>query len=516
MNEGVMRNAVRISPEEHIARLGGADFVKARYPEIYKAYLNTVNGDISGIFAPKSKDEYIEGTVDSYKVRTLNYDPDTTLETSSSVETKQIKSSVAIVGELTDADFPNKPVDGFAVYDTNCQRLSGSCGISSSFLRSGDSKRFLSKSTFSVVDYVNGKPILLGSESIMDAVKTVNDSPIVKSISVTSPMPKCLSAEETVVYYNRSGSGSDYSYSNVSITDTEIDVFIPFEGSVEFDGDFQVNPSNPVDMASIILELEHLKNSCATFDMDYASQIQITASGSTLKWIFPDEWHDAIQKSILSASNIVDFYCYMKVNMTSGLAVPIVILSDGAKHPDPSYKNIPHIRLMWGCFAKDVMIRMGDGSCKEISEIKKGDIVSTKEKGPQTVKSITTGKEEQLVYIESSRGNNIRVTDDHPVLTTEGMVKAGELTAGSILVTPYGDAQINGLYYVEYHDTVFNLELENSGVLSANDFYTGDFTEQNAGIKFTDEKSDMPLTEIQEEFNDLFKSINKNQTERKD
>lgn len=49
-------------------------------------------------------DDYIFGSVDSCKIRTLNYTEDTTLSSVSEMEMEKSKSSLAIIGDITDKD----------------------------------------------------------------------------------------------------------------------------------------------------------------------------------------------------------------------------------------------------------------------------------------------------------------------------------------------------------------------------------------------------------------------------
>lgn len=49
--------------------------------------------------------------------------------------------------------------------------------------------------------------------------------------------------------------------------------------------------------------------------------------------------------------------------------------------------------------------------------------------------------------IRTARGNEIRLTENHPLLTTEGMKMAKDLTWGSILEMEYGRDTIEELHW---------------------------------------------------------------------
>ncbi len=502
-----------------LSALGGEDAIKRRYPELYKAVLNSqkhLARNAALRRAGGSSKDYIFGTSDSCKIRTVNYSPDTTLQTSSSIITDKPVVTAAIIGDISDV-VTGKVIDGFAISDNNTDSVFEQSITDASVFKAGASQKFLAKSSFVVVEYdASGNPVVKTLDSTLEAPKVINGKTIVKKLTVNDPMPiKHPGAEKTNVYYNRNGDG-DYCYSNVKFGSDSIDVHMPFSGSVEFDGIFQPSPENTVitdGEKQILLQIENVNNGAANFDLEYWSDVKLEVSGSVLKWEFPDSWHDVIEKYRLYCANNMNFYCRMFINTTIGIAVPITIQSKGGEHEDPSYKKIPFIDISWGCFAKDARVRMADGSEKYIADICSGDKVATKDNGSQTVRDVVTGHEERLVYIETSRASSIRVTEDHPMLTADGMVKAGELTAASILITPDGESSIESLYYEPYNDKVYNLMLEKQSLLVVNGLYAGDMAYQNQCSPGLTKQEPHKLLEIQEELADLVNGINKQKKE---
>lgn len=499
--------------EQTLERLGGEDIIRRKYPELYKAILNTRERvKVAPLRAPNESGEYIFGTEDSCKIRTLNYSPDTTLSTASGMEMETAKSSLAIIGDITD-NSTGKSVDGFAVSINNSDTLFAESKTPASALVKGASKRFIARSSFIVIEKdENGNNIAKTLDSVIDSQKTMESQTIVKNLIVNAPMPiKHIGSKYTVVYYNRSGNGSDYEYKNVKVGDDCIDVYMPFSGSVEFNGIYAPDPENPIIMdgeKGLILQIENVRNGCANFDLKYKDDIKWNVTGSVLSWEFPDNWHDVLSKKKLNCANNMNFYCKMFINTTLGVSVPIVIQSNGEEHKDPSYKKIPYINILWGCFAKDVLIRMENGKSLPIEQIKVGDKVMTRDGSVRTVSEIVTGKEEKLVHIKTANINRIQVSRDHPMLTTEGMVKAKDLTAGTILITEDGKESIESLYLVNYYDDVYNLRLDSEGVLIANNFYAGDFAAQN-NVKETNAAIiPQKLEEVQEELANFINGIN--------
>lgn len=515
------RRTLRTAPleknlDQTLEKLGGDDVIRRRYPELYKAVMNTraqVRDTVLNAFYEDG--DYIFGSEDSCKIRTLNYSPDTTLSTVSGMQMETAKASLAIIGDITDTD-TGKSIDGFAVSENNSDTLFASSVTQSTGILAAKSKRFIAKSSFIVVEQdINGNNIVKTLDSVMDSQKTVENEYIVKQLTVNAPMPiKHAGAEYTAIYYNRTGSGADYQYSDVKYGADDIDVYIPFSGMVELNGIYAPDPKNPIIMdgeKGVVLQIENVRNGCANFDMKYKDGIKWNVTGSVLSWEFPDNWHDILSKKKLTCANNLNFYCKMHINTTIGIPVPIVIQSNGEEHSDPSYKKIPYINILWGCFAKDVLIKMENGRRLPISQIKAGDRIMTQDNGVCTVTEIVTGREEKLVHIKTACINRIQVSADHPMLTTEGLIKAENLTAGTILITEDGMESIESLYLVNYNDAVYNLKLNRRGMLIANNFYAGDFAAQNemAEMSAANAVPQKP-TEIQEELTDFINSINSN------
>ena len=126
-----------------------------------------------------------------------------------------------------------------------------------------------------------------------------------------------------------------------------------------------------------------------------------------------------------------------------------------------------------GCFVAGTKITMFDGSKKNIEDVKVGDKVlsynvDTKEYYVTTVSH--TG-EEQINHgyyvIKLENGMSVRLTDNHPLLTTDGFksIKASiyfvELTLDDYLMTIDGPSKIESIEYI-YKDfmTVYYIDVE--------------------------------------------------------
>lgn len=497
--------------------LGGKQLLMKRYPELYKILLYTQEKQrsaLSGIHRTRgmpspsaSNDDYIYGTFDSMKIRTLNYDPKTTLESVSSIQTVDANPSLIIIGEVTDVTH-RKSIDGFAVYDSDSQVLDGSIHIASPSLIKDTEYEFLAKSTFSKIDYdEEGKPFYYSVTDITDAKKVMAAGTLVKGITINDPLPiKHEAAAQTVVYYNnRKGSGCDYYYNNVKNDGKSVEVYIPFKGTVEFAPGFK--PLYVDRNLDFMLQIETARNGTAAFHTGHWNEIKFSTNASSLSWEFPERWYDILQKNNFGAANNVGFYCKMYVALSGGISVPIVISSEDREHQDPSFKRIPKLTIEWGCFAKGTWIRMGDGSLKKIDDIKAGDLVKT-DNGIATVSELVVGTEQKMVLIRTSNSRTLTVTADHPIKTIAGWKKAGDLNAADILQTEAGPSAIEELHYVDYADTVFGIRLDAESALIAQGIYAGDFGCQNRLAQQPEAKPSTKREAFQQELSDLIASVN--------
>lgn len=512
--------------EEHFGfltrALGGEQLLRQKYPDLYKILLYTrekavkqANGLSAGQMKAAAPFDY--GLKDSMKIRTINYDPYTTVATVSSIDLVEKNPSLIMTGELKDITH-NELIDGFAICDYDTHALEGSIKGDSKKLIRGDEYEFLATTTFFRIVYDGeGKPSMDSQTDTTDAKKVVSSSTIVRNVTVENPdSVRHPGASQTVIYYNnRRGSGCDYYYNNVGSRSDSVDVYIPFSGSVEFNDNFK--PSYVDKNTNFKLQIENINNGAASFNTAHWNEIQWKVDGSVLSWRFPDCWYNILAKNNFAVANDVNFYCQMYIAVKSGsftVPVPIVISSRDYEHPDPSFRKIRKLYIEWGCFAQGTVIRMSDGSLKQIQDIKAGERVKT-ENGSAAVTEVITGTERDMVFIKTPNGNEIKVTKDHPVLTGQGFKAAGALNAGDILKMEYGDDMIAELHYVTYGGNVFSIRTDSEEPVTAEGFYMGDFGCQNRLKEKPRKSSSIAKEGFQQELEDLVGSLNRQLEERR-
>lgn len=144
---------------------------------------------------------------------------------------------------------------------------------------------------------------------------------------------------------------------------------------------------------------------------------------------------------------------------------------------------IPPITIYWGCFAKDVRIRMADGSEKEACAVTQGDRVLGYGNQELTVESVVTGRDKTIQLIETKEHGSIRVSGGHPMMCRGALKRAMSIVPGDMLdLADGGLAEVIRAETVDYDDTVYNFTFagkEEGVYLSANGFYSGDLRMQN-------------------------------------
>lgn len=138
-----------------------------------------------------------------------------------------------------------------------------------------------------------------------------------------------------------------------------------------------------------------------------------------------------------------------------------------------------------GCLSERTKILLADGSEREISSLRPGDIVKLSNGSSSVVMNMWKGFEETLIKITTGSGRSIQMTEIHPVLANNDWIKAKDLKIDDILSTIGDDTpyfcKIIKIEHIEYKDFVYNLDFENdNSSFYANGIVVGDFNMQNS------------------------------------
>jgi hypothetical protein len=145
-----------------------------------------------------------------------------------------------------------------------------------------------------------------------------------------------------------------------------------------------------------------------------------------------------------------------------------------------------------GCFDPKSTILLEGGVFKSADEIQAGDMIYNSLTGRSVpVKRVITGPEEIPMVEMGYEGNLLRVTQDHPVLTKDGLKRARDVHVGDVIIDASGNEQI--LSYARLGELLdgqiaINFELDIASqdplerVIVADNIASGDLAVQNSKL----------------------------------
>jgi hypothetical protein len=161
-----------------------------------------------------------------------------------------------------------------------------------------------------------------------------------------------------------------------------------------------------------------------------------------------------------------------------GTQVPVAVTSvddappiDECNEDDSATCQIPPIYFVWGCLPAATPVRMADGSLKPIEEVQVEEQVLADASGRTltVVDTIWGTEEEPLVVIEDDRGNRLKATNTHPIVTARGVMLAKQVAVGDVLTTENGPSKVVAIGQETTDAKVWNLNLGGDGETVTND-----------------------------------------------
>lgn len=144
---------------------------------------------------------------------------------------------------------------------------------------------------------------------------------------------------------------------------------------------------------------------------------------------------------------------------------------------------IPPVTVYWGCFGRDVKIRLADKTEKNACDIAIGDQLEGYDHKILKVNNIITGHDTTIYLIKTKENGEIKVSGGHPMLCNGQKIRACRIKQNDKLHLADGSlAEVESVALIEYHDTVYNFTFEGEdegAYLVANGFYSGDLHMQN-------------------------------------
>ncbi len=518
---------LNLTKQEHVEAFfedfGGAEAAKEKYPALYKAVIKTQKKLLASNKHEESPDDAknigfnmgairIEGATPVSHGRLIgNYgaSPESLVACDSSATVKDA-TMIMVTSELIDTTL-GVMIDSDSTYIEYTDLVSTlACKVSevgefNDHKISATSKYYYvypdgtcGSSNLNTANYT----LVNGQSSITEFV--VND-PKIKSENVTN--------KHINIVYDRipkNGEKTDYYYdaSEIEISGNEVRTIIPVSGYFKLASNLEPKGLSSVIGLQLIYKEEtvvsYFYNSLAELNNYFTFAKDSATNCYRVDFKFNRDWRAYLDKSrYFDGTYITDcqlrwsfrFDCYLLDKMGKRMRdengeeivneLGICINSEATPPSGGEYnksKNnkaiIPYIYIQWGCFHKDTLMKMADGSTKKISEIQIGDEAMTNENGVARVMNIYKGNEENLVRIVTETGHVLQLTASHPVLTEIGKVRASNLVISTRVYTEDGLEKIEDISLVAYNDYVYNLDCDGA-LLIANGIVAGDFISQN-------------------------------------
>ncbi len=487
---------------------GGEDFLKEQYPLVYQAYLRTKEEAIrkdaeqsliidAGMRIPTIKNENKEEKEEQLELKQSFY-----------VNVNDKTANVSMTGEIKNG-ISNR------TYSVFYENFSGKDISENNYRCETEARnRIYINPTERDCVYSECQIDAIGKNKQLDSIiiseinenmATIKDA--VESFVIDKPKARLGYKEIIIVYKDREWKeGVAYSYPDVKVENEKVETMLPISGKITFKNGFI--PKNLANAKSDGIKLIYAND--ITLNYQYAEEeikkyFQIKDNVVTFE--FNDDWNATLASEkygheLLASLSCKFFFDVWNENEESKLRLPFFISTaseeeiKGKKYyevKNDSNVYIPWIRYIWGCFAKDTMILMGDGkSYKKISEIKEGEYIWVQGEEAVSVKAVITGTEKELIVIETESGNVLKVTEGHPILTERGSILAEKLNITDKVALRDGSySNIKFLYPERYEDKIYSLQLEEAHMICANGILAGDFTCQNRGLELKKKNLEM-------------------------
>jgi hypothetical protein len=538
--------------EFFLERFGGEEHIKTEYPLVYKAYQRSKqksleekshikqDGDVGEDLLP----EYANLTPVGYtsapvqdQSQSRTSEAELMLSSTGLLHTKVNPAYVMMTGVMY-SEAENKStdpeiLDSFGYYDDEpaTNDATGELAYAMQNMVQWDDQELSSEME---VYYVTDDGIIKTDHLTTDSVFCMGKQAIVKSIELSDPVNKNTSGKKNdplIVLYGRdavNGECEDYNYPGLQPDGNKlIDFHFPLAGTITFgDKCFPQGLSTGSQSTGVYCAL----SDNGTIKMNYSVNEMKTFftldadNPHVLHFQFPDNWKSRLATANFGSSTILylsaSFFVNFKLDPKSDASTNIGLTCRYAN--ETSYDNyfisqgpavhVPGVSVRWGCFAKDTMIRMQDGTEKPICDIQPGEFVCTDSGEAIQVTDVVNGTEDKLITIVTEEGKEIRVSAAHPMVTAEKVVKqAADIRTSDQILNAEGKLeQVKFVYDCEYGDKVYNLETGGKAVvLIGNGLQTGGFELQNQTEPMSRKKEQKPLDQevkaLVEEMNRMMK-----------
>lgn len=503
--------------EMAVKRFGGEEFLRGNFPRILQMLYDTRELHRSRGEEEPSEDGY----EDTFRVYELPLDSGNALMPSvyadSYMSLVNEASFLHMSSTLRDPKY-QKTFDGYAVYDTNQNKIEKNMMVDHSLLSYSKNPRVEVTTDFLAVGKVNGKSVCLSDVQEKSISIDLNETgSTIQSIIVNEPRPK--NGADTyirVVYNGRKDDNAAYNFKRATDRSSGgtryVKVFYPFSVEIRLAEGFVFEENNPVTFDStfnLSILSDVVKGGEVHFNTAFVDQIRTVVNKNVLRLDFSysseddkNYWGVEMPLTAKQADGYFDFHLNFQIHYkhgdVGGLNADVVISSEDTPQ-SPNRVKVKQSKILWGCLGKDTRITMADGSQREICKIRIGGLVLT-DRGVQRVINVVRGREDRIVAVGIEDDRTLFITKKHPIATERGMIYAEDLTAFDRLRMEDGSFRdIRYLEVLDYHDSVYSLEVEHGGLISAENIWVGDFLTTADPVEEPENKAEPLEPELLEE-----------------
>ncbi len=529
-----------------LEKLGGKTYLQEKYPAVYRAFLKTKKKH-SDFWQENSQQENKEsfGLHSSVGVNTIEIRKE---KMKQALEPDNENSAMLVGTSWLDLSepMPYVNVQGQLInttkgiildqYDEDYEPLSSYQANKELKIKVSDIASYDNQEILSNVDFVGAtydSTLINYSDSIDGCVVDSGGYSTVSSITLNDPR-SYKNNNPIIVLYDRnpnSGETADYSFSNIQRkSNNNVDTCLPIKGTIIFSQAYNVIGFDiektrerglktrliyPDDNGGVCEYNRSYEDLAAYFKVDETNK-------NTIHFDFDKMWNHELEASKYTMQN------QLKVLLSSNFYILLERVKDKIPkhvpisirywlHDTPSsyyytegqeFVGLPPISIRWGCIAKGSQITLENNKVKKVEELVLGDVIMMQDGTSMPVKDITTGKQQEMIYIETlESGLSLSLTYNHPVLTKDGAVMAGMLKPGnSIKVKDGKEETVKYAYTMNYNNDVYDLYFDGTPrYFSANGIIIGDLAAQGEMPVQQEKPKEVP--ELSEKTKELIKQL---------
>lgn len=517
------------NPEEAnvvLEHLGGEGLLKARFPKVYQAFLNTI--DKHKALSPLSVDGRLEEGVIGLKNGafvgpiSLKSFGKTSIEGRLGDEnTNNGEAEGLIIGMSSvqgTEDWPVAYISGYMKDETDgemihtfSQRLSGTNSYDG--IQHHDVRDLNQLGNHTLTNCIQCTSI--GHDNTLLSLKAENRTFVLNGLSsnvdcINIDDPRSMVGHNPIrmMYARKPGSSemSDYIYPDnrmISSSNT-VKTLFPVKGKITFKDDLIPIGYN-TELSKTLPTLKYLGKGVCTYNYtqeEIASCFKISSNNpQVVEFQLKEDWKSVLGISAYEGSDAIgnirfefSFYITAKIRDTETVVnQAFAICSTETLGDDQAYYDssadivayLPPISIQWGCFGKETKFLMMDLSEKPVSELLRGDMIVGEQGCLLEVHDIVSGYEETIYKICTVGGKQLEVTGEHPLATKTGTMRARDITSKMILLcADEREDEVEFCYKKPYEDTVYNIVTEGiSNWVIANGILAGNFSMQNEFVE---------------------------------